>query len=434
MRILLTNFYSRQNKGDAAIMAVLIRELRNRDRNIVLHISTMENSSHCPEFENIPLTTSFFYEAIYRSANPLVRIIATFSILSYSTVWAITKRFFNIPISIFPSIRLKKLMEEFFLADAVICTGGGYLSQNTSIRGYVILLLHLQNIFIARILGKTCILSPQSIGSFTNKTQSWYTSKILNMANLIIARDAQTGQCLKTMGINRFHIQESVDLAFLLTSMKKSSVKLLLQKKGIVLSRPIVMITVKGFSSPTRVKYEKTIAEFADYLISQTDNQVIMVPQSTSTLHKDDDRDVISRIQRQMHHRADVICILEDLTYQETACLYGYASLLIATRMHSAIFALLHHVYTIAIAYEPKTIGMMEMLGLRKWVLPLEELTFERLRLKYSQFLKEKITYRKNLIHYLPLTISKAKTSIVSIHETLLQAVDSIYIHGYLGN
>ena len=64
--------------------------------------------------------------------------------------------------------------------------------------------------------------------------------------------------------------------------------------------------------------------------------------------------------------------------------------------MHSNIFALSSGVKTIAIAYEPKSFGIMNGLGLGEYVMHMADVTEEKLEKKFEQLKNDK-NYLKNL-------------------------------------
>ena len=77
----------------------------------------------------------------------------------------------------------------------------------------------------------------------------------------------------------------------------------------------------------------------------------------------------------------------------------------IGTRMHSNIFALSSLIKTIAIAYEPKTTGIMKMLKLSSYVINMEDVDSDKLyklylKLKsdkeYLKILSDRINYVKS--------------------------------------
>jgi colanic acid/amylovoran biosynthesis protein len=82
-------------------------------------------------------------------------------------------------------------------------------------------------------------------------------------------------------------------------------------------------------------------------------------------------------------NNATVIELGKDLTTEELMEKYGSMNVFIASRMHSAIFALNAGVPTIALAYQPKTTGTFKLLDLEAYAADITDFTehwlYERL-------------------------------------------------------
>ena len=72
-----------------------------------------------------------------------------------------------------------------------------------------------------------------------------------------------------------------------------------------------------------------------------------------------------------MELKDKAIVVNNDLSAQEQCILYGHAQIVIATRLHAAIFALIGGAPCVAISYSHKTEGIMQMLGLRRYVIDI---------------------------------------------------------------
>ena len=68
---------------------------------------------------------------------------------------------------------------------------------------------------------------------------------------------------------------------------------------------------------------------------------------------------------------AAVELVDEDLVAADLKQVYGACDLVVGSRMHSTILAMLAGVPTIGLAYQPKTTGVFEQLGLADWVLDI---------------------------------------------------------------
>ncbi len=423
MKILFTNNYSIQNKGDAAITSVMLRQFRSIYPRASITISTMEDRTHQTEFEGIPLVTSFFYEGIYAWKSVFLRVASTCSVLIESILWALLKRMSGYDISCIVSKNLHKLLHAMDEANLVVGVGGGYLVGELSIQRYITLILHLHTIIIAKILNKPVIMYSQSVGPFPQRLQEYIVAHALKKVDLIIAREGITEEYLAKMGILSSKVYRSVDAGFLLEGLPKKDTTELLNTYGINVNKKIVMVTVKNIAKQYRAAYEQAVSETADWLLSQPDTQVVFVPQVTSGLHNDDDREVMKRLALRMKKAQQCIFINEELSHYQIKSLYKHASFLLATRMHSAIFAMSEYIPTVAIAYEHKTTGIMHDLGLDSWVIPVENVTTEELIGKINNLNENRQSYLKILNQNLPDYLDKARKTIFTVKKVAHEAI-----------
>ena len=103
-------------------------------------------------------------------------------------------------------------------------------------------------------------------------------------------------------------------------------------------------------------------------------------------------------------YQSRVIVLDMNLGPKELKYIISQMNYFIGTRMHSNIFALSSLIKTIAIAYEPKTTGIMKMLKLSSYVINMEDVDSDKLyklylKLKsdneYLKILSDRINYVK---------------------------------------
>jgi colanic acid/amylovoran biosynthesis protein len=74
----------------------------------------------------------------------------------------------------------------------------------------------------------------------------------------------------------------------------------------------------------------------------------------------------------------------------------------IGTRMHSNIFAVSEGVPVIAIGYQHKTRGIMEMMDLEKWTIEINDLEVEQLQLMLSSLWKKRNYIQEDINNSIP--------------------------------
>jgi colanic acid/amylovoran biosynthesis protein len=89
-----------------------------------------------------------------------------------------------------------------------------------------------------------------------------------------------------------------------------------------------------------------------------------------------DDRRVARRLQTQFAAAGIDATVVDDAASPVAVqSVYAAMDLVVATRMHAAIFALTCGTPVIALGYQPKSCGLMGMIGLGDACLPLEQVT-----------------------------------------------------------
>jgi len=88
--------------------------------------------------------------------------------------------------------------------------------------------------------------------------------------------------------------------------------------------------------------------------------------------HVDTDRFVSEDFAKMITIKSKLVNV-STLNTDDIINLYKQNDIFLASRMHSAIFALCSGVETIGIAYQPKTIGMFKLLGVPEYSIPLAD-------------------------------------------------------------
>nr|CRH06549.1 Protein of unknown function [Candidatus Magnetococcus massalia] len=117
----------------------------------------------------------------------------------------------------------------------------------------------------------------------------------------------------------------------------------------------------------------------------------LFFPQVIYAEGADDDRMVSRRIYGllDLEVKSRVTLLEDDLDPRQLRKQIGEMDLFIGTRMHSNIFALSEGVKTLAIAYEPKTTGIMSGLHLQRYVCAMEELDLAWLKESYLTIVRD---------------------------------------------
>ena len=413
MRILITHAYSRENKGDAAILSVLLKELNIIFPNATIVVSAYDKLDKSSLFEGYRIIPNSMYVSIHRHDNIIFKLLHTFYIEFSLVVWSLIYKLTKINLLIIVPQDTRELIDEYFNADLIVPIGGGYLRSKKGIKESINLILLLTPIYICSNLNKSIILFSQSIGPIGTNLQKHMVKSVLNKVDLILAREDHTTKLMHDIGVNDKLVIRTVDAGFLFNESKTVNLSEFLENQNIAENKTIVGITVRKWMNKQKQDYfEAQIAEFINKVNKESKGNkfiFIFIPQVTSTVHNDDDRDVASRIYQKVNDTTQVINLTTNFDHFKLKSMYANLDYIIGTRFHSVIFSLTSYVPAIAIEYEFKTSGIMNDLHLSKWVILIEEVNSENLYILFNELVNKNEEYLNTLKLYLPPYIEKAK-------------------------
>jgi colanic acid/amylovoran biosynthesis protein len=173
----------------------------------------------------------------------------------------------------------------------------------------------------------------------------------------------------------------------------------------------IIGISVRNWlGREAQTIFETEIAKFIDELVN-LGKKVVLVPQVSSSLHNDDDRVVQSRVFAKLLKPESCLNIQEVLNADEIWSIFSRCKLVVGTRMHAVLFSLCSGIPALALAYERKTWGVMQDLGLEAYVLDIEKVTAQRLLDLYTVLCDNIDSYIKQLQLAIPKQESLARLS-----------------------
>jgi len=413
MNILISHAYSKDNKGDAALLSVLIQDIRKTFHEAFITILTNDKIKEGEVFEGIPLKNGFLYYISDRYSNPLFQVIYSFLLTLITLGWAFTYRITGKSLPLPP--HLKEIADLYRNADLIIPVGGGYIRASNDFRNTVILFFHLHPLFLAYLIRKPNINYAQSIGPFGNRFQEAMARFTLKRVTGIIARETITFELL-----HRWNIKNNtllcVDSGFLFDS---EDVKDIRKELDISKDQMLVGITTRNWLDKNRQeKYEKSIAGLLDYIVVKYNAAIVFIPQVTVENRNDDDRESNKSTYSYMREKRGVYVLTQRYKHGKIKAIYKNLDYLIGTRFHSVIFALTSFVPSIAIGYEYKTRGIMMDLGLESWVVDINDVDIKKLTSLFDSLVTTRGIYLYQLKKVLPAYIEKAKKSIVFVKET----------------
>lgn len=306
-KIVISGFYGFHNIGDEAILETLTEQLRKLDPDMQITVL-----SHSPE----ETMQKFGVQAIKR----------------------------NDPF---------KVIRAIFKSDILLSGGGSLLQDDTSARSIHYYLTILR---IGLFFKKKVFLISNGIGPIIRDGNKKIVAKVLNRVEHITVRDFNSKKLLVDIGVKTEKVSVSADMVVAMRMEDKQfGAEILANLKMIAPERKIIAIAIrqKDFRDAEKRLSLVTLAN----RLSET-YSVVFVPfyyKNDTKIYDDIHMDVSEH----------VYFIKEKYNSDEFMSLLQNFDLLIGSRLHSLIFALVAEIPFIGISYDPKIENFMEMIDMK---------------------------------------------------------------------
>ena len=317
-----------------------------------------------------------------------------------------------------PKTLYNDTLKAYAEANIILSCGGGYLG------GYHVgLLVHLYRIYLGKLLKKPVVLFCLSVEPCESTIIKIATRFALNRVDLIIVREKLSQAYLQRLGI-KTPIYLGADSAFILPDYLPPETDSRLIKEGVrkKAGELLVGISVRDWHFPQHrgqarrkaSNYFSAMVEAIRYLISERGAKVAFFPMVIYP-PLDDDR-VLSQKLAAAVGSDRVMVLTGDYSLEELGAMIGSMDLFISARLHGAIFAAITGVPTLGIAGEHhKFKGILGMLGVGEYVLPIEDLAAGDIITKVDSLLGKKGEIREMLLR----NAVEAKNLVVSSAQLL---------------
>lgn len=409
MKVIISHVYSSDNKGDAALLSVLIDDIKRQwGEDTDITIFTIDKIKAHEQFEGVPVHNAFMYYALNTHHARILKLIYSLWIIGITNLWAAVRHYTGISLPI--SRKLLYVCNQYYSSDLIIAVGGGYFRTSPSIVTMMNLLLMLNPLQFAHYLKKPTVLYTQSVGPFYRSIESKLVSHAFKKVPLILIREETSVKLLKKMGVEN-NVKRSVDSGFLFSAKKPFNLR---EKFSIPSSQMLIGVTVrKWLSGEAQSDYESAVAKALDELIREHTASVVFIPQVTSVFNGDDDREISKAVYERMSYKQAAHVVTDDLSHYDVKSMYNELDFILGTRFHSVIFSLTSYVPALAIEYEHKTSGIMNDLDLSEWTLKIDEVNSANITQKFNTLIENKEQYIQHLKMRLPQYIEQAKQAIV---------------------
>ena len=417
MRVLISHAYSTENKGDAALLDVLVGDIRRQyGSDTAIDILTIDEIAEGAMFADAPLHEAFMYYALNRPRTRIGKLVYATMMMSYTLLWAWVYRLLRVQLPL-PG-RIREVARLYLQSDMVITVGGGYFRTSGDMVTFVNLLLMLHPLRLAELLRKPTYLYTMSVGPFYHDIERRLVAARFRHAGLVLIREDTSLDLLRSIGVEQ-NVRRAVDSGFAFRADESVGLRTHI---GVDASRTLVGVTArKWMDAAAQDHYEQAMADALDGIVERHNVDIVFIPQVTSTHNHDDDRQVSRSIASRMTHVSEVHVMEDEYTHRDVKAMYNELDYIIGTRFHSVIFSLTSYVPAIAIEYEHKTSGIMRDLDLSRWTLKIEDVRADKIETLFDELVAHGDDYKAQLEARLPAYIARAEEAIVLVDEQYRQ-------------
>lgn len=383
MKILVVNLHSSKNLGDEAILRSTLYLITNNIKNSQITLVANDPQSW-NNFQNCKVIPSFI--------NLTTSALNKFS-FNYLQMFAL---FINLLISFFPlsnriNNRFFDVIKSIKEADLVLSCGGGNFYSN-SFWGTT-LFLNCISIIFAGLSKKRIIFLPQSFGPIKMNFHKNYLKAALHFSEIILVRERKSIDFLNSMNIDSSKIELIPDLAFLLTRL---SVFQTTKTPEEIPTKLRIGLSIMNRSGQVRDfkkqdEYESSIVSFLEEFLKKNGGEIHIFVQCHGPSSDQNDITISKRIFRKVkRHSLDVYLRNKFNDSFELSNELAKMDLIIATRMHTAIFGLTNYVPTITIGYQYKSQGLMDLFNLNEFFISINDINLQTIEDKFYLALRNK--------------------------------------------
>ena len=230
-------------------------------------------------------------------------------------------------------------------------------------------------ILLAKSLGKTVVMFPNSVGPFRTSVGKFLTKLALNSCDFVLAREAISYSIVKSLGIHS-NIILTADTALLFKSSEECSDG---NFHGLKIG---VSPGIYGNSlSETEVdRYILAHAQVLDDCIEKYGTKIFFLPHFVIGFAHDD-LQMSRRIYAQMTNKHDVEIIYEP-ELEKFKVILNKMDMVISSKMHPAILASTGYVPIVCIVYDHKQTGFFQRLGMTDCIMDVKSVSYEGLSRK----------------------------------------------------
>ena len=295
-------------------------------------------------------------------------------------------------------------------ADLVVSKGGYVFVQRTGMRGLLSLWMTAFPLTYAWRLGIPTVAFATSIGPFRDAPSRWLNRFLLRRLSLVLPRDERAYRAARQLGVPAYRLEQVPDSAFARLPPSADAVDAARSRHTAGRRYAAVTVRLQSEGDPLLEELSATICAL---LARRAVERVLVVDQVRSDAPGS--ALLVGRVDDPRVTHVDA-----DLSPSQLVELYGGAEVVIACRLHSAIFAMVAGTPVVAISIDgTKTEGVFESVGLGRAVVARSEASADRL----MAMLDELIAGGPEQRRVVACSVEPARATARSLHTRLHRAV-----------
>jgi len=263
-------------------------------------------------------------------------------------------------------------------------------------------------VLVARFLGKPVVMFPNSIGPFRTRIGRFLSRLALNRCDCILVREPVSFKIADSLKVRSPKILTS-DIALLFSADHEPPVE--------DFSKPALGVCPGVYSntlSEAGIRgYVQAHARALDKAIEEYGFHVVFLPHYV-TGFRHDDLEISKLIVSQMRN-AGQARIVNVKTAGQFKALIDNVDLLVSSKMHPAVLAASAYVPTVYVAYDHKQVGFFSSLGVDDGIVPISEVSCEKLSGKIGYVWRRKDAVQSLLKVRVPVLQESTRRSIARV-------------------
>jgi len=371
MKIVFLNTHSSLNPGDMGIVLAQAQFFMDYSPGIQMVLT-----SRTPQIDN------YYYQTFQAQVlPPLIPAPSVFKTNFQKIAGSL--------INIFDLKSKAKLIWAIKDCDLVVCSGGGYFYSNRKILPGPMFFQNIMHVKLARLLQKSIVFFPQSFGPLFNPLSKKLLKHILfrgKTLKIFVREDISYRLLSQLSNGNPGRIETCPDMVFYLSDKRLPKE----EHPALNLPRPVMALTLRNWDFPESKskqdraekteRYLENLQEVCRIFHKRWGGSVVIFPQVTGPGAFEDDRIISRRFWERIKPDLPDQNVLfltreERLPPYKIMGILRQTDLIVATRFHSAVFALISGTPAISITYQPKSAGIMSMLKLDRFCVSINSFT-----------------------------------------------------------